>query len=143
MRDDQRRILDLLAGRRVLDKRGLPQTTYLKEGSAKEVEARRALARELRTSRPLDIGLKFLLADLIDPDNDVEIRHIRFGHRRKGKKTNADAEKTVAEFLWERVPRDGAESAFAAAKDKFRLGRSRIAEIWGMWKPILKRLKRQ
>jgi hypothetical protein len=145
MNRDPKRIVELLGGRTVPGKRGLPQRTYLKDGSDEEKEARRALARELRSSAPLNLGLRFILADLIDPDRDEINRRIRFENRRKGKpSTNALAEKTIAEFIWSQVQAGvKAESAINSAKQKFGLGRSRIFKIWSHWQPILKRLKRR
>lgn len=144
MNRDHKRIIHLLCGRTVQDKRGLPQQRYLKDGSADEKEARRALARELRTSLPLDVSLRFAIAELIDPDCIEIDRRIRFEHRRQGKPSkSALAEKTIAEFIWSRVQAGvKAESAISSAKQKFGLGRSRIFKIWSHWQPILKRLKR-
>jgi hypothetical protein len=97
----------------------------------------------LRTSLPLDLGVRFLLADMIDPDRKEISRRIRFGHRRKGKQSNAMAEKEIAEFIWSQV-RSGVKTeaaAFQAAKG-FGLERTRIFEIWSHWQPILERLNR-
>jgi hypothetical protein len=141
---DQERIVNLLSGRVVRNKRGLPQVVYLKEGSAEELEARRALARVLRTSKPLDLGLRFCIADLIDPDNDGDGRRIRFEQSRKGKPSNALAEREVAKSIWLQVQAGvKTESAIKSATQEFGLQRSRILEIWGHWKPILRRLNRR
>jgi hypothetical protein len=140
---DQQLVIQLLFGRIVRNKHQVPRTVYLKEGSPEELEARRALARMLRTSLPLDLGVRFLLADMIDPDNECD-RRIRFGHRRKGKPSNAIADKEIAEFIWSQV-RSGVktEAATVQAIKRFGLGRTRIFEIWSHWQPILKRLHRQ
>jgi hypothetical protein len=145
MTKDQKKIIELLSGRTVQDQRDLPQQVYLEEGGAEELEARRALARELRTSIPLNLGLRFLLANLIDPDCGDEVeRRIRFEHRREGQpSSDARAEKKIAEFIWSRV-QGGAQmkAAIPDATRKFKLGRTRIREIWRHWEPILKRAKR-
>lgn len=140
---DQQLIIHLLCGRTVRNKRQVPRTVYLKEGSPEELEARRALARELRKSTPLDLGLRFLIADLVDPDDEAG-RRIRFGHRRRGTPSNALAEKEIAEFIWSQV-RSGVKTEAAAVQaiKKFGLERTRIFEIWSHWQPILKRLHRQ
>ena len=65
---DQQLIISLLCGRIA---RKTHQEAYLKEGSTEELEARRALARLLRTSLPLGLGVRFVLANLIDTDQDV------------------------------------------------------------------------
>ena len=138
MTKDQKQIIDLLCGRTVQDKHGLPRQRYLGNGSPDEKKACKALARELRTSRPLDLGIRFILADLIDPDR-VEIdRRIRFENRRRGRQSNAQAEKQIAEAIWSMVQAGTkTESAVAHAMKTFGLGRSRVMEIWGLWKPIL------
>ena len=141
--DEKRQIVALLCGRSVIDEHGLTRESYLRDGSAEEIAARRALARLLRTSSPLDLGLRVVLADLIDPDCDAAERKIRFERRRKGKPSNVHAEKQIAEFIWARVEDDEKkEAAFQSAMDRFGLKRSRILKIWSNWQPILKRLKR-
>jgi len=141
--DEKRQIVALLCGRSVIDEHGLTRESYLRDGSAEEIAARRALARLLRTSSPLDLGLRVVLADLIDPDCDAVERQIRFERRRRGKPSSAHADKQMCEFIWAHV-KDGVkkEAAFQSAMDRFGLKRSRILKIWSDWQPILKRLKR-
>src|SRR3954447_83525 len=144
---DQQLVIALLCGRQVHDRRGLPRPpVYLKEGSADELEARRAFERLLRTSRPLDHGLRVVLADLISPDRNEINRRIRFVNRRKGKESNALADKEVAQHI-ETMLHDGGKArstkyAISKAEEKFGLKRSRLLDIWKEWKPILQRLKR-
>jgi hypothetical protein len=141
MTRDQWLILALVRGHVVPDKRGRPRTVYPKKGSALELEARSALARELRKSSPLDLGLRFILAEQIDPDGE-DSRQILFEYRRKGNRSNAMAEKQVAEFIRARAQAGGMEAAFQNAIKHFGLKRARILEIWGHWQPILQKLKR-
>jgi hypothetical protein len=139
---DEQRIIGLLCGRTTRDERGLLHT-YLKDGSDEEKEARRALARLLRTSRPLDLGVRYIIADLIDPDFDEMNRRIRFENRRKGKPSDAAAEKQVAEFIWsQRQTGVTMKRTVIDATAKFGLNRSRVLAIWKIWRPILQRLKR-
>ena len=63
--DSARLIIELFCGRIVRDSRG-QRHVYLEDDE--ELEALRALARLLRTTQPLDLGLRFLIADLIDPE---------------------------------------------------------------------------
>jgi hypothetical protein len=143
MTRDEERTIELICGRRVQDKHGLPTRTYLKEGSQEELEARRALARILRSSKPLDLGLRCILADMIDPDRDEVERTIRFKNRREGKRSNAEAEKTVAEYVAAQIEGGGkVEFAVMKAIEKFGLKRTRVLEIWQIWKPILQRSER-
>jgi hypothetical protein len=141
------RIIALLLGREEQDKRGLPTRVYLKEGSEEELEARRALACEFRSSEPLDRGLRNVLADLLDPDcDDFVDRKMTFKHRREGKRSNELAEKKVAEYILskyhESANDDGEgqlESAIAAAAEKFGLKRACLFKIWEVWQPIVTR----
>ena len=141
---DQQLVIHLLCGHIIRNKHQVPRTVYLKDGSPEELEARRALARELRKSTPLDLGLRFLIADLVDPDRDEGGRRIRFERRRRGQPSNALAEKEIAEFIWSQV-RSGVKTEAAAVQaiKRFGLERTRIFEIWSHWQPILKRLNRQ
>jgi hypothetical protein len=144
MSGDHQLIRDLLAGRVVRDRRGSLQLQYLKEGSTEEKEARHALARMLRSSRPLDLGVRCLIAVMIDPDCDEADRRIRFKHKRRGQRSNALAEKEVAEFIWsQRQAGRQVKVAVDDARKKFGLEQSRVKAIWGLWGPILKRLKRE
>jgi hypothetical protein len=146
MTKDQERIVELLCGRAEQDQHGLPAHIYMQDGSAEELEARRALARLLRSSTPIEIGLRCILADLIDPDRDEVDRQIKLKNRREGKPSNALAEKTIAEYI-EAMLTDNGETrqlkyAISKAEERFGLGRTRLLEIWREWRPILARLKR-
>jgi hypothetical protein len=131
MTSDEKRIIELLCGRSARDGRGCLRVTYFRKGSPDELEARRALARMLKTSLPLDPGLRFVLADLFDPDRNEIDRIIRFESRRRGRPSNAAAEKEIAEFVWSRR-RAGVKSrpAVQEATEKFGLKRSRVLAIW-------------
>lgn len=139
--NDQERIIELICGRETKDKRGLPTRVYLKEGSPEELEARRALARMLRSTRPLDLGLRYVLADMIDPDRDEAERTMRFKNRRAGRPSNPEAEKMVADFVEAALSEANGklESAVAEAMKEFGLERSRVFDILRNRKPKLKR----
>ena len=141
---DENRIISLLCGRTVRDERKLPQQRYLEDGSPKELEARRALARYLRTSRPMDFGVRSAIADLLDPDCIENERYIRFGHRRKGQPSrSALAEREIAELIWSHVQAGNSiDTAFRHVEEKFGLKQSSTKTIWKHWQPILRRLKR-
>jgi hypothetical protein len=127
MTDTARLIVELLEGR---------------AKGAREKDARRALAQELRSLKPLDLGLRCFLADLIDPDRNEINLQIRFVRRRKGKPSNPATDKRIAQFIAGIAKDDGVESAVTQAKQEFGLSRSRLMAIWGEWRPILKRLER-
>lgn len=144
MTDDAKRIAELLIGRVIRDGRGLPRTEYLKEGSAEEKEARRALAKLLRNpGRQLDTGLRWALAELVDPDEDCNPRRIRFVRRRKGKPSKVLADREIAEFIWsQRRAGEKTRNIIPEATKKFGLKKSRVLAIWERWQPILRRLER-
>jgi hypothetical protein len=132
-------IVELLGGHLEQSKRGRWQRRYLRKGSAEEKHARRALAKVLRTAKPLDLGLRWYLADLVDPDTDTP-RRIVFENRGAGRQSNADIEKQVAESLWREKQAGGKiEAAIKLAKKDFGLERSSVKKIWRVWKPILER----
>jgi hypothetical protein len=126
------------------------KVTYLEEGSPNELEARRALARLLGGGLngpwlPLDPRLRVGLRDLIDPDCDSAERCIKFGHRRRGKRSSPEVEKRVAEFIRKRI-KAGDPLKVAAdekATAKFGLKRARVRAIWKQWQPILERINRR
>lgn len=139
MTSDQERIADLLLGRVERDKRGRRQRRYLKKDGAEEKEARRALAKVLRTAETLDWGFRDLLAELINPRRDTP-RRIVFENHGAGNKSKTDIDRQVAELLWLKGRTRGQmEAAITEAKKEFGLVRSRIMAIWRVWKPILER----
>lgn len=140
---DKKLIAELLTGRVTRDKCGLPRTVYLKPGSDEEKKARRALVRYLKTTLPPELDVKFVIAELIDPEDDGP-RQIRFEHRRKGKPSNPSAENTIAEFIWaQRRAGVKKKEAVHRAKEKFGLKEKRVSAIWKRWRPILERSKRR
>src|SRR5262249_920571 len=108
-----------------------------------ELAARRALARTLRSGK-FDLGALFTIANMIDPDCAKEPRYLRFGFRRGGNRSNALADKRVAEFI-RAGERAGVkiEATVQEAMEKFGLGRRQVFNIWEEWKPILTRLERK
>jgi hypothetical protein len=139
-----KRIIELLCGHVTRDGRGLIRVDYFKEGSPDDLEARRTLARMFRSTVPLDLGLRGIVADLFDPDRDEVDRIIRFERRRRGKPSiPAIAEKEIAEFIWsQRQAGEKIATAVSRATKQFGLKRSRVQAIWSQWQPILRRLKR-
>ena len=123
MTSDQERIADLLLGRVERDKRGRRQRRYLKKDGAEEKEARRALAKVLRTAETLDWGFRDLLAELINPRRDTP-RRIVFENHGAGNKSKTDIDRQVAELLWLKGRTRGQmEAAITEAKKEFGLVR--------------------
>ena len=139
MTKDQELIIALLCGRKTNDKHGLPKITYLKENDDEELEVRRALADHLRYAHPLDLGLRFIIADLIDPDCDAERRKIRFERRNKGRPTrDAITEEAIARFIASQK-----RKPIKMARHKFGVSRSDASEIRKRWQQIFRRLHRK
>jgi hypothetical protein len=95
---------------------GRLRTKYLKKGSPKELEARRALAKLLRSDSPLDRGIRTNLAALFDPAPPAwQQRKITIGNRQRGIRDHVAATQ-IAWHVWEEVSSgqtvaDGVESA--------------------------------
>jgi hypothetical protein len=99
----------LLAGDFVRDQKGLPTRSYLKGNS--EIEARRALARLLRSQKPLDSSLRQMLASLFDPrpsdtdqileTNPIE-RSISFKKRGRGRGVEPMRHLAIADMVFSR-----------------------------------------
>ena len=83
-----RSVIDWLAGK-------------FKEGSVKDLAARRALAQVLRREK-LDTGLRYALANLIDPDQQDDLGLWLVFKRAQGRKKTIDWRK-VAAIIWKQV----------------------------------------
>jgi hypothetical protein len=87
-----------------------------KEGSADDLKARRALAEVLRYG-PLDPGLRFILADLIDPEMRDDLSLWLVFKRPPGRTKSVDY-RNVAAVIWERIQAgDPKEAAYQHAVD--------------------------
>ena len=125
----------------------------LKEGSNENLNARRALARLLRRpEQRLDLGLRWALAELFDPDppplvdgeghcgkDDEQPFIIHLKRRRRGKPAKETvAERDIAVFIWDRHGKRQMRDIVRAATKKFGPKRTQILKIWEKWQPILK-----
>jgi hypothetical protein len=134
----------LLAGFVARDKKGLPQTSYLKPDSEEELAARAALARLLRRPYPLTEELRKQLAALFDPEPDTHPaieRKISFRHRGRGRRPQHMRNTQIALRVWDRS--DGGqprkvEKAVQHAADEYGLTRDEVYKIWGPYKTLLK-----
>jgi hypothetical protein len=116
---------------------------YFKEGSPKELKARRALAKHFRSNGPLDRGIRTHLAELFHPAPPAwQQRKIRIHNRRRGI-TDHVAATQIAWHVWEEVSSgqtvaDGVESAlkkYPSIKDE-----SSVKKIWGRYRPVLEQI---
>jgi hypothetical protein len=125
------------------DSGGRLRTKYLREGSPKELQARRALARLLGSDGPLDRWIRTNLAALFDPvPPGWEQRKIRIVNRQRGIRDHVAATQ-IAWHVWEEVSSgktvtDGIDSAlrkFPSIKDE-----SSVKKIWGRYRPVLEQI---
>jgi|SRR6516165_11859655 len=129
----------LLGGYTDQDRRGRRRSRYLKEGSQQEVDARRAIARLLRSNGLLDRQLRTNLADLFEPSPPAwEQRKIRIVSRRRGRPIDHISNTQIAEHVWEQV-RAGAKvtAAIESAADEFGVEPETVTKIWGKYKRSL------
>lgn len=113
-----------------------PETQYLVKGCAEEVEARRTIARLLRSNYPLDRQLREHLADLFDPDLRWEQRTIEFVFRRQGKPTDHIRNTRIASHVWGQIKRGvPATKAIKNAASKFAQSEAAIKKIWNIYRP--------
>ena len=129
----------LLGGYTHQNRRGRRRSRYLKEGSQQEVDARRAIARLLRSNGLLDRQLRTNLADLFEPSPPAwEQRKIRIVSRRRGRPIDHISNTQIAEHVWEQV-RAGAKvtAAIESAADEFGVEPETVTKIWGKYKRSL------
>jgi hypothetical protein len=108
-----------------------------REGSARDLQARRTLARVLRSSKPLDFGLRLILAEAVDPDGEDNVRLFL---KRKPGRPQAFNERHIAVFIYQRTEADlKLESAVKEAMTKFNASHGTVTKAWSKWKPHIKR----
>jgi hypothetical protein len=130
---------ELLGGYCDQDRRGRLRSRYLKEGSQEEVDARRAIARLLRSNDPLDRQLRTALAGLFDPDGPpaLEQRKISIVWRRRGGHIDHRANTQIAEHIRaERIAGKAFDDAIESAVEKFSVSEELAKQIWGRYRPL-------
>ena len=128
--------LHLLHGRIEEDAGGRLRSVYLKEGTARERAARRALANLLRSKGPLDEQIRFWLAGLFDPQaTGLEQRKISFTYRNSNRPTDYAAGIHVFGYINDsiksRAKKSGAKAAaINAAATKFSISEEMAKRYW-------------
>ncbi len=114
-------------------------TGTLKEGSAEDFRARRALAEVLRHER-LDMGLRLSLANLIDPDQRDDLGLWLVFKRAQGRQKTIDRRR-VAAIIWKQVNAGiKKESAVADAMKKCGVkSRDKALAAYKEWKPYFEK----
>jgi hypothetical protein len=108
----------------------------LKEGSADDLKARRALAKVLRYG-PLDRRLLFILADLIDPDTRDDLSRWLVFKRAPGAKKTMDR----SAIIWRQVKTGiKKEAAVADAMNKCNVrSRDKALAAYNEYRPIFEK----
>jgi hypothetical protein len=122
----------LLEGFLKKDKCGRLRQRYLRAGSQDEADARRALAKLLRSNGELDRGLRDSLANLFEPDPPAwEQRKINIVNRRRGKLADCVAATQVLKHMAGTLSGgSGVNDAIASAADKFSMSDEMVKRIW-------------
>jgi hypothetical protein len=105
---------------------------------ADEDRARRLLAKLLRTTRPLDLGLRFALGDLFDPDLVLEQGCYLAIKRARGNPSIPRVNYgDVARYIW-RAIREGTSrhKAVGAAAKKFQCHKKTAQKAWRIYEPL-------
>jgi hypothetical protein len=135
-----------LGGYLTFDKRGIPRHRYYPERSDDSNYCRAALARVLRSDRPVDRQLRDMLADLFEPIEPLKSpwgsRKLTAGFRNPVKPRDAHANTHMAWFVWQRVANGaGAESAILEAIEAFKVSRKRMYDLWRVYKPLFEAIE--
>jgi hypothetical protein len=122
----------LLGGSVEHDADGRLRLVYLDEGTAKELAARRALARLLRSTAPLSPQIRSTLAGMLDPDATwLEQRKISFPFRRRGKP--ADHAAAIQVFIRVNDMKNSGATvtgAIAKAAQEFSITEEMVKKCW-------------
>jgi hypothetical protein len=118
------------------DKRGLPRVHYL--SGKDESEARKAIAKLLRSEKPLSRQLRDMLASAFDPTfepNLLDGRQIYFRFAAVGRRRDHAANTAIAYHIYKAV-KEGAtvEVAVGKAIDQFEITREFAMRVWGRYR---------
>jgi hypothetical protein len=129
-----------LGGYLKTDKRGIPRHRYYPERSDDSNHCRAALARVLRSDRPVDRQLRDMLADLFEPIEPIKSpwgsRKLTAGFRNPVKPRDDHANTHTAWFVRKRKSEGvGVETAIQEAIDIFGVTRERMYDLLKAYKP--------
>jgi hypothetical protein len=107
----------------------------VRKGSLRDLQARRTLARMLRSDPP-DVGLLFILADAIDPDGEGGQR--LFLKRKPGHPRRIN-QRHVASFIYQKTKAGASwKAAVQEAMNEFRCARATVTAAWAVWQKHIK-----
>lgn len=94
-------VVKLLVGQVDNESQQRPRTVYFEDGSPEEQEALRSLARFLRSEKPLDVNIRHMLADLLDPSLTSTVdRKLAIKNRRPGRTQDRFQRRLIAECIF-------------------------------------------
>ena len=133
---DLQSVRALLDGYVEEDLQGRRRTKYLKPGDPDELDARRALARLLRSSAPLERQLRDSLAGLVDPDSpESEQRKIEIVFQARGRYRDHVRNTQIAYHVWGEVSAGRkVVAAINSAVEKFEVSEELVKQIWGRYR---------
>jgi hypothetical protein len=110
-----------------------------------ESEARKAIAKLLRSGKPLSGQLRDMLASAFDPTSQPNLlngRQIYFRFARRGKQPDHVANTAIAYHIYEAV-KEGAtvEVAVGKAIDQFEITREFAMRVWGRYRKHLEAIE--
>jgi hypothetical protein len=113
--------------------KGRMRTRHLPEGEQAD-QARRAMARLLRSDRPLDRELREHLADLFDPPAWQQ-RKIVFKFLHRGKSIDHIANTQVVSHVQDELrARKRMRQAIKSAAEKFSISETRVKKVWSTYR---------
>lgn len=135
---DLQSVRALLDGYVEEDLQGRRRTKYLKPGDPDELDARRALARLLRSSAPLERQLRDSLAGLVDPDPpESEQRKIEIVFQARGRYRDHVRNTQIAYHVWGEVSAGRkVVAAINSAVEKFEVSEELVKQIWGRYRRV-------
>ena len=135
---DLQSVRALLDGYVEEDHRGRRRSKYFKRGSRDELDARRAIARLLRSNGPLDRQLRTNLANLFDPDPpESEQRKIEIAFQARGRYRDHVRNTQIAYHVWGEVSAGRkVVAAINSAVEKFEVSEELVKQIWGRYRRV-------
>jgi hypothetical protein len=109
----------------------------VKQLPPRELQARRTLARMLRYAKPLNLGLRWVLADAVDPDGEGVHRLIL---KRKPGQQRKISDQAVAVFV-HRKRQSGEKFRLAVeqAMTEFNVSHGKVTSAYKKWRPHIER----
>jgi hypothetical protein len=123
--------LEYLVGKFVKDEHGKIAHKFHEPGSEGEARSRAALIKLLREPRELHPVIRFFLAELLDPNSQLEERTFTIANRRSGRQPHHALMVAIAVFITLEIAGGRKmESVKQEAKDLYRVSMSTVDRAW-------------